>query len=79
MRVVYQGTADFKELNAADLQKAGIDGFKKTVFQPGVAVEVDDAVGELLVSLDHPLFGPELFAEEVDAPAEDEPKPKKSK
>jgi hypothetical protein len=47
-KVVYNGFADFRELEAADLKKADVSGFKKTSFAKGVPVEVSDEVAKAL-------------------------------
>jgi len=55
MKVAYDsGGQDDRELSAADLKAAGVEGFHKTVFPKGQAVEVSDEVGEAL--LNHELF-----------------------
>jgi hypothetical protein len=65
MRVKYTGTSDVQEFDASDLKKAGVEGFRKTSFPQGVAVEVSDEVGELLTSKEG-LFGDYAFSEVAD-------------
>ena len=65
MRIVYAGTADFKEFSAADFKKAGLEDQKKIVFQPGVVVEVSDEVGQALIA-DEGLFATDSFQEVAD-------------
>jgi len=52
MIVMYKGPSDFQEFSAADLKKAGIEDGKKVRFANGEPTEVDDAVGQKLVSTD---------------------------
>jgi hypothetical protein len=67
MKIIYDGTADFQEYGAADFKKEDIEG-KKVVFPKGEAVEVDDAVGELLLNPEGTVFAGVQFkaAEEDD-------------
>lgn len=46
--VAYKGPYDRWTLAAADLKKAGVEGFSKTVFPLGDPVEVDEAVAKAL-------------------------------
>lgn len=46
----YKGFADVRELTAADARRAGVHGAKKMTFRKGEPLEVDDAVGEALLS-----------------------------
>jgi len=61
---------DARELTAADLKKAGVEGFTKTLFRKGEVVDVDDEVAEALTG--HALFkgfsivDPKAKTEEVD-------------
>ena len=63
-KVTFQGPEDVRELAAADLKKAGVEGFSKTEFRKGVEVEVDDAVASALLA-DSGLFG-KFAAEKVE-------------
>lgn len=65
MKVTYTGTSDFREFSKADFDKAGVEGGKKLSFARGETVEVDDALGEALVSKEG-LFGDESFSEAED-------------
>lgn len=60
-KVVYMdgSQGDSRVLAAADLSKAGVEGFTKTTFIHGEAKDIDDAVAQALVN-DPELFG--LFA-----------------
>ena len=69
MNVKYMGTSDFQEFSAADFDKAGVQG-KKLSFARGASVEVDDAVGEALISKEG-TFGDYAFEEVVDEAAEE--------
>jgi hypothetical protein len=55
-KVVYTGFADVRELTTADLAKAGVEGFTKTLFPRKKAVEVDDKVADALLAPDN-IFG----------------------
>lgn len=57
--IKYTGTSDSYELSAADFAKGGVEGARKTRFPKGKAVEVDDAIAELLLNADKddPVFG----------------------
>jgi hypothetical protein len=57
---------DSRELGAADLAKAGVEGFKKTTFHNGQAVEVEDNVADALVN--HGIFGGDFSISEGDEP-----------
>lgn len=61
---------DARELSSADLAQHGVEGFKKQTFRAGEAVEVDDAVAELLVN-NPDVFGSFEFAKGKDVEAED--------
>lgn len=71
-KVVYRERGiDRRELGAADLEKAGVDGFKKTVFHKGEPVEVTNEVAKVLT--ENKLFtGFSIVdeAEEADAKAD---------
>lgn len=54
-KVVYNGFADFRVLEAADLKKVDVTGFKKTQFAKGVPVEVGDDVAKALT--ENSIFG----------------------
>lgn len=54
--VVYKGRSDARVLAAADLTKAGVEGFTKTVFQRNKPTEVDSAVAKALIE-NTALFG----------------------
>lgn len=56
--VQYSNFADVRELNAADLSKAGVEGFRSTKFPRHEAIEVSDEVAEAL--LNHELFATEF-------------------
>lgn len=43
------GHTDVRTLDAADLQKAGVEGFRKTDFHRGEAVEVSDGVAKAIL------------------------------
>lgn len=47
-KVVYNGFADIRELDASDLKKVNVTGFKKTAFRKGEPVEVTDEVAKVL-------------------------------
>jgi len=76
MEIKYTDSSDARVLDADDLKKAGVEGFRKTMFQRGESVEVDDAVGDAL------LAAPEIFGKfervERDAPSDDEAKATKA-
>lgn len=70
-RIKYTGRADVRVLDADDLKKADVEGFRKTSFARGEAVEVDDAVATLLTdSESFDVFG-KFEAVSEDEPAED--------
>lgn len=68
MFVNYKGFADARELTAADARRAGVESGKKLTFRKGQPLEVDDAVGEALLSSPH-------FAGEFEEAESDEPTP----
>lgn len=76
MEIKYSDRSDARVLDADDLKRVGVEGFRKTMFPRGEAVEVDDAVGEML------LESPEIFGKfervERDAPSTDEAKAAKA-
>lgn len=72
MKLKYTGTADFQEFSAADFKKAGVDDARKVRFARGEATEVDDAVGEALVSKEG-VFGDFKFEAVEDDEEESEP------
>lgn len=49
MKVQYKGPSHFRVLDASDMKKFGVDGFKKTSFARRTDVEVPDEVGKVLV------------------------------
>lgn len=51
VKVKYNGPSHFRVLDAADLKKVGVEGFKKTSFPRGEEVEVDEAVAKGLDEL----------------------------
>jgi hypothetical protein len=63
MFVNYKGVADVRELTAADAKRAGLRSGKKLTFHKGEPLEVDDAVGEELLSSSH--FAGEFEAAEA--------------
>jgi hypothetical protein len=68
----YNGPADTRELTAADLKKAGVEGAHKVTYLKGVPAEVkDDATADAL--LQHDLFAGEFS--EVDDPGQVEAAP----
>lgn len=82
MKVAYTGTSDFQEFSAADFEKAGIEDGKKIKFAQGKPTEVDDAIGEALVSKEG-FFGDYSFeslddVEEGDTDAETEENERKA-
>ena len=56
MEIKYSDRSDARVLDADDLKRVGVEGFRKTMFPRGEAVEVDDAVGEMLLEA-HEIFG----------------------
>lgn len=55
-RAKFMGPSHFRILDAEDLKKAGVEGFRKTSFPKRVEVEVDEKVASALTG--HPsLFG----------------------
>lgn len=60
----YTGPSDSYSLDAGDLKKADVEGFKKTVFPINTPVEVSDEAAEALVGNKSELFG--QFAESSD-------------
>lgn len=71
-KVIYRGSEHFRELNAADLKKAGVEeGFSKTIFARDEPTEIDDAAAQALIGTPD-LFGKFEVAqdetEEVEAP-----------
>lgn len=46
--VKYTGRAGIRELFAADLEKSGVEGFRKTQFYRGIATKVDEAAAKAL-------------------------------
>lgn len=55
-KVQYNGRADLRVLDAEDLKRHGVEGFKKTPFARGKSVQVTDEVAALF--LDKPeVFG----------------------
>lgn len=56
MKVAYVGRSDVRSLAAEDLKPHGVEGFRKTEFKRGETVEVDDAVGKVLIE-DSGTFG----------------------
>lgn len=54
MKLRYKGTSDVRVLEAKDLDKLGVEGFRKTTFNRGETVEVPDEAAEQL--LDHEWF-----------------------
>ena len=48
-RAKYLGPSHFRILDAEDLKKAGVEGFRKTSFPKRVEVEVDEKVAAALV------------------------------
>lgn len=64
MKVAYTGSADFQEFSHQDFAKADLDQ-NKLSFPNGEAIEVDDAVGEALIS-DEGIFGAFSFEEVTD-------------
>lgn len=65
-KVIFSGTEDFRILAAADLSKAGVEGFKKTTFSKGEETEVDENVAQALLS-DPDLFGKFTLAEPAES------------
>lgn len=47
--LTYTGRADVREFTAADFKRLGVEDAKKTTFHNGEAVEVDEAVAEVLI------------------------------
>lgn len=70
--IKYVHGSNFRELDAADLKKAGVDGFKKTTFAKDEPVEVEDNVAAALVDNESGLFDDEFEYVEDDE-ALDEP------
>lgn len=52
--VQYTGAADIRILDSKDLQKAGVEGFRKTLFHAGQPTEVTEEVAQAL--LDNEIF-----------------------
>lgn len=77
-KVVYKGRSDARVLAAADLAKAGVEGFTKTVFQRNTPVEVEDGVAKALTE-NTKLFGTFVIEEPKAAETRDEPAKKSSK
>lgn len=46
MKIKYNGPDDARILDASDLAKADVEGFRKTRFDKGEVVEIDDAAAE---------------------------------
>lgn len=70
----YNGPADTRELSAADLKKAGVEGAHKAIYTRGVPAEVkDDATADAL--LQHELFSGEFTEVEDSGQTEAEPEP----
>lgn len=59
-QIKYVGTADFREVSAADIKKAGFEGdFSKVTFERGVLMDVeDDGAADAL--LEHAIFSGEF-------------------
>lgn len=55
-KIVLRGHVDVRVLDAKDLEKAGVEGFKKTPFLLDVPREVEDDVAEALLG-DAGMFG----------------------
>lgn len=64
-KVTFNGASDVRVLAAADLAKAGVEGFTKTEFTRGVATEVPDEVAKAILD-NSALFG--LFSAEEAGP-----------
>lgn len=67
MDIRYEGTSNFRVLDAADMKQYGIEDFKKTTFARGEVVEASDEHAEVL--LHHEDFAGEF----VEHKEEDEP------
>lgn len=67
-QVKFTGRADARILSAADLAKAGVEGFTKREFRKGEAVEVDDTVAKALID-NSDIFG-DFESAEADAERE---------
>jgi hypothetical protein len=68
--IKYVGTSNFRELGAADLAKAEVDGFRKTTFVKDEPTEVSDEAAKALVENESGLFDEEFEAvkdEELEA------------
>ena len=66
MKIKYDGPADIRILAAADLAKAGVEGFRKTEFFKGELTEVTSEVADALLG-DADLFGT-FSTEDTDTP-----------
>jgi hypothetical protein len=62
MIIKYTGTSDFQEFSKADFDKADVEGGKKVRFAKDEPTEIDDALGQALVSKEG-LFGDHSFVE----------------
>lgn len=69
-KVKFVGRDDLRILDAADLKKAEVEGFRKTEFARFEAVEVSDEVAEALLD-ESEFFGKFELVEEDEAPAEE--------
>lgn len=76
-KVTYTGGSegDSRVLAAADLAKAGVEGFVKTTFAHGEIKEVDDEVAQALTN-DSELFGSFIIAANEDPTLFDVPEVK---
>lgn len=75
MKIKYTGPDDLRILDAKDLAKADVEGFRKTEFPKGEVVEIDDAAAEGI------LRTPEVYGnfETVTEDSESDAKATKSK
>lgn len=76
--VQYTGRDDLRILDASDLKKAGVEGFSKTSFARGQAVEVEKEVADALTAADSELFS-DFKIVERDAPEAEKATNKPSK